>query len=259
MSKALDRLVEVVATLRAPNGCPWDKEQTHNSILSDMLEEMYEFFEAVDLKDKTHMREELGDILLQIVFHSQIASEENHFTIDDVANEIADKLIRRHPHVFGNMTVDSTDTVIKNWDAIKSAEKGKEDRMSILDGIPKALPSLFRAEKVQQKAAKTGFDWPEISPVLDKVEEEFKEFREALESGNKDEAQMELGDILFSLVNVARHQKISAEESLRVSVDKFIKRFNYIETQYEYDHSKMKAASLDELDTHWNKSKKEEL
>lgn len=258
MSKAIDELVEVVAKLRAPDGCPWDRKQTHETILTDLLEEVYEFLEAVDEKDKPHMREELGDILLQVVFHSQIASEEQEFTLDDVAGEIAEKLVRRHPHVFGDLKVDSTETVLKNWDAIKNAEKGKEDRKSVLDGVPKALPSLLRAEKVQKKAAKVGFDWSEIAPVLDKVEEEFKEFREALEAGNTEEAELELGDILFSLVNVARHQKISAEESLRLSINKFSKRFNYVEEQYDFDHQKMKKATLEELDNFWNQSKKEE-
>lgn len=259
MSSAIDRLVEVVAKLRAPDGCPWDREQTHNSILSDMLEEMYEFFEAVDNNNKPHMREELGDILLQVVFHSQIASEENQFTMDDVAIEIADKLVRRHPHVFGTTSVNSTEEVLTNWEAIKNREKGKEDRNSILDGIPKGLPSLFRAEKIQKKAAKVGFDWPEIAPVLDKVEEEFQEFRQALEAGNSDEASLELGDILFSLVNVARHQKISAEESLRKSIEKFQKRFGYIEKEHNYDPERLKRSSLEELDQLWDESKKEEL
>lgn len=258
MSNAVDELVEVVAKLRAPDGCPWDREQTHDSILTDLLEEVYEFLEAVAEKDKPHMREELGDILLQVVFHSQIAREECEFTLDEVAKEITEKLIRRHPHVFGDLQVDSTETVLKNWDAIKNAEKGKEDRKSLIDGIPKALPSLLRAEKVQKKAAKVGFDWPDIAPVLDKVEEEFKEFREALEAGKTQEAELELGDILFSLVNVARHQNISAEESLRLSINKFNKRFQYVEEQYAYDHLKMKCATLEELDSFWNQSKKEE-
>lgn len=258
MSKAIDRLIDVVAKLRAPDGCPWDREQTHNSMLNEMLEEMYEFFEAVDLNDKDHMREELGDILLQVVFHSQIANEEKHFTIDDVANDIADKLIRRHPHVFGTTEVNSTEEVLTNWEAIKSQEKGKEDRKSVLDGIPQSLPSLFRADKIQKKAAKIGFDWPEIAPVLDKVEEEFKEFRQALESGESEEAAHELGDILFSLVNLARHQNISAEEALRHTIEKFIKRFTFIEKAYNYNKERMKSASLEELDYHWNESKKEE-
>lgn len=258
MSKALDRLIEVVEMLRAPDGCPWDREQTHESILSDMVEEVYEFFEAVENKDRSHMKEELGDVLMQVVFHSQIAKEDNNFTIEDVANEIADKLIRRHPHVFGDLIVDSTETVLTKWEAIKLQEKGKEDRHSILDGIPKGLPALFRAEKLQKKAAKTGFDWPEIAPVLDKVEEEFREFREALTKGDINEATLELGDILFSLVNVARHQNISAEEALRLTNSKFSKRFNYIENHYQYNHEKMKEASLEELDQLWDKSKKEE-
>ncbi len=258
MSKAIDKLVSVVTQLRAPDGCPWDREQTHTSMLPDLLDEVYEFFESADEGDDYGMKEELGDILLQVVFHAQIASEEQKYALDDVATAITAKLIRRHPHVFGDVKVNSTEEVLTNWEAIKSKEKGKEDRKYIADGIPEALPALFRAQKVQKCAAKTGFDWTEIAPVLDKVEEEFQEFREALASNDQEHAEEELGDILFSLVNVARHKGINAEEALRKTTKKFVKRFTYVEQQYDCDHEMMKSATLEELDSHWDDSKKAE-
>lgn len=255
----VEKLTEVVRKLRAPNGCPWDREQTHTSILKDLIEEVYEFIEAVELEDDKEMREELGDILLQVVFHSTIAEEEKRFTLEDVAGDIAEKLIRRHPHVFGDTEVNSTDDVLTNWEAIKKAEKGKEHRKYITDGIPKQLPSLYRAEKLQKKVSRFGFDWEYVTPALDKVEEEFAEFRQALEKGDTENAFEELGDILFSLVNVSRFQKISAEEALRHSVQKFIKRFNFIEEKLDCDPEKIKTSSLEELDALWDESKKESL
>ncbi len=250
-----ERLVEVVRRLRAPDGCPWDREQTHESLLSDLLEESYEFMEAVELGDDKHMEEELGDLLLQVVLHSQIAVEENRFDVQSVAGEIADKLVRRHPHVFGEQVVSGTDEVLQNWEQIKLTEKGKEDRKSILDGIPKQLPALHRAQKVQKKVSRFGFDWKTVGPALDKVEEEFAEFREALESGDMDHAEDELGDILFSVVNVARHSGISAEDALRRTIKKFTTRFNHIEESYGFDSDKIKNATLEELDAAWEKSK----
>lgn len=250
-----ERLIGIVARLRAPNGCPWDREQTHTSILADLLEEVYEFMEAAESGDNHHMKEELGDLLLQVVFHSQIATEEGVFTAEDVCKEISDKLIRRHPHVYGEEQVSGTAEVLSNWETIKRAEKGKEDRQSILDGVPKQLPALHRAQKIQNKAARVGFDWPDITPVLDKVEEEFAEFREALESGDMDHAEDELGDILFSMVNVARHHGISAENALRRTVAKFTSRFNVIEDMYDWDPERIKKASFEELDAAWEKSK----
>ncbi len=259
MGKNIDRLTEIVKQLRAPDGCPWDREQTHRTILTDMLDEVYEFFESVDALDDYGMREELGDILLQIVFHSTIAEEESRFNLEDVAGDIADKLIRRHPHVFGEDKVSGTKEVLENWEAIKKAEKGKEDREYITDGVPKQLPSLYRAEKIQKKVSRFGFDWGDVAPALDKVEEEFREFREAVESGDSEHAFEEFGDILFSLVNVSRYQKISAEDALRQSVNKFIKRFNFIEDALDRDHERIKSATLEELDKLWDKSKKESL
>ena len=251
----MDKLISVVRRLREPDGCPWDREQTHKSILNDFLEEVYEFFEAVENDDDYNMKEELGDLLLQVVFHSQIATEENRFTIDDVAKDISEKLIRRHPHVFADTHVKDSKEVLSNWEKIKEQEKGKEDRKSILDGIPNHLPALYKAQKVQKKVARFGFDWKDIDPALDKVEEEFKEFRVALESGNISDMEDELGDILFSLVNVSRHKGISAEDALRRTINKFTNRFNYIENAFDNNSDKIRSASLEELDTLWEKSK----
>lgn len=255
MGKEFDRLVDIVAKLRAPGGCPWDREQTHKSILSCLLDESYEFFEAVDENDPYKIREELGDILLQVVLHSQMASEENKFTIEDVSREISDKLIRRHPHVFGDVQVESSREVLHNWEQIKKNEKGKEHRKYLVDDIPDALPALFRAEKMQRRVAKVGFDWKDVRPVLDKVEEEIREFREAILKGDNENAFEELGDILFALVNVGRHHNISAEDALRGTTYKFARRFRYIEDKFKELGKDINKASLEEMDMYWEESK----
>lgn len=256
MGKEIDRLIEIVSRLRSPEGCPWDREQTHKSIMSCLLDETYEFFEGVENNDFGIMREELGDILLQVVFHSEMAKESGYFNIEDVAHDICEKLINRHPHVFGDAVVKSSKEVLANWEHIKKEEKGKESRKYIIDGIPDKLPALFRAEKIQRRVARVGFDWQYMNPVLDKVEEEFAEFREALKTIDTDRASDELGDILFALVNVARHNNICAEDALRITVKKFAKRFRYIEDQFKKDKRSLKEASLEELDECWEESKK---
>jgi len=254
MSKEFDRLTDIMAKLRAPDGCPWDREQTHRSIVDCLLDETYEFFEALDDNDDAMIREELGDILLQVVFHSQIAAEENRFTMEDVAKELADKLVYRHPHVFGDATVNSTKDVLVNWEALKKAKKA--ERESALDGIAPKLPALFRAEKLQKRAARVGFDWKDVTPVLDKVEEEFKEFREALTSHESPErVASELGDILFALTNVARHYGICAEDALRMSCNKFDKRFRHVEKTIEGQGKAMSDSTLEEMDVIWEESK----
>ncbi|NLD94408.1 MAG: nucleoside triphosphate pyrophosphohydrolase [Fibrobacter sp.] len=255
MSSELDRLIDIVAKLRAPDGCPWDREQTHKSILSCLLDESYEFFEAVDENKPHKMCEELGDLLLQVILHAQIAKDNKTFSIDDVARDISDKLIRRHPHVFGDTEVSSSREVLYNWEAIKKSEKGNEHRKYLVDDIPDALPALFRAEKMQRRVAKVGFDWKDIRPVLDKVEEEFSEFREALLEGNDAHAAEELGDIIFALVNVARHHNISAEEATRSTTYKFARRFRYIEDKFKELGKDISKASLEEMDVYWEESK----
>ncbi len=255
MSSELDRLIDIVAKLRGPDGCPWDREQTHKSILSCLLDESYEFFEAVDENKPHKMCEELGDLLLQVILHAQIAKDNKTFTIEDVARDISDKLIRRHPHVFGTTEVSSSREVLYNWEAIKKSEKGNEHRKYLVDDIPDALPALFRAEKMQRRVAKVGFDWKDVRPVLDKVEEEFSEFRDALLEGNDAHAAEELGDIIFALVNVARHHNISAEEATRSTTYKFARRFRYIEDKFKELGKDIAKASLEEMDVYWEESK----
>jgi tetrapyrrole methylase family protein/MazG family protein len=256
MADELARLVAIVARLRGPRGCPWDREQTHRSILSCLIDECYELAEAIEHRDLAHMREELGDLLLQIALHSQMAAEASAFTLQDVAHDINEKLIRRHPHVFGDESARTAGEVARNWERIKKREKGKADRDSLLDGIPRSLPALLRAQTMQRKAAQVGFDWADIDPALDKVEEEFAEFREALHNKDFDHASEELGDIMFALVNVARHRGITAEDALRGTIDKFARRFRFIEERYRRTGESMEHASLEELDAVWEESKK---
>ncbi len=255
MNSELQRLIDIIARLRAPGGCPWDREQTHASLLPCLLDETYEFFEAVDENDPCKMKEELGDLLLQVVLHSQMGNEEGHYTIEDVARGINEKLIRRHPHVFGTVEVSSSKEVLRNWEQIKRTEKGKEHRRYLVDDIPEALPALFRAEKIQRRVARVGFDWHDSGPALDKVEEEFGEYREALAAGDKAHAAEELGDIMFALVNVARHEGICAEEALRAANNKFSRRFRYIEDACKEAAIDISKASLEELDRFWEASK----
>jgi tetrapyrrole methylase family protein / MazG family protein len=256
MSKEINKLIEIIAQLRAPGGCPWDREQTHKSILSCLLDETYEFFEAVEEGSVEGMREELGDLLLQVVLHAQMATEAGTFTIEDVAREIGEKLIRRHPHVFGDVQASTSQEVLKNWETIKRGEK--QDRKYIVDGIPDALPALFRAEKMQRRVARVGFDWTDMEPVLAKVEEEFAEFRLAIHAKDQANAEEELGDILFALVNVGRHANICAEDALRATVKKFGRRFRYIEDKYSELGKDIKSATLEEMDQYWEESKKNE-
>ena len=256
MSKEIDALIETIHRLRAPGGCPWDREQTHKSILSCLLDETYEFFEAVENADAKGMREELGDLLLQVVLHAEIARETGVFTIDEVAHDINEKLIRRHPHVFGDVEVASSKEVLKNWETIKKGEK--EHRKYLVDDIPDALPALFRAEKMQRRVARVGFDWSDMNPVLDKVEEEFAEFCQAIANNDHDKAEEELGDILFALVNVGRHKNICAEDALRATVKKFARRFRYIEDAFTAQGRDIHKATLQEMDALWEESKKSE-
>ncbi len=255
MGKELDRFVEIIRRLRGPRGCPWDREQDHHSLLPCLLDEAYELVEAIEEKDSNKIREELGDLLLQVGLHAQIADDEGSFHIEDVARSINEKLIRRHPHVFGEVKVDSANQVAVNWEEIKKKEINKSVRESALDGIPPRLPALHRASKIQSRAAYVGFDWNSIDPVLDKVEEEFGEFREALQKGDHEHAEEELGDILFAMVNVARHKKISAEAALRRTIEKFTVRFQYIEKKLRETGREPAQSSLEEMDKYWEESK----
>lgn len=249
-------LVDVMRTLREPGGCPWDQEQTHASIRSNMIEEVYEYLEAVDADDTEGMREELGDVLMQIVFHARMAEEAGRFDLQDVIDEVVDKLIRRHPHVFGETHVENSAEVLVNWDAIKKTEK--TERKHVLDGVTQGLPALLRAYKLQSKAAKVGFDWPDAAGVWSKVQEELGELQEALASGDKQAAENELGDVLFAIVNYARHHKIEPEVALNGTNNRFAKRFGHVEARVEASGKNWQDFSLAELDKFWDEAKAEE-
>lgn len=249
-------LVKVVKALRSEGGCPWDIEQTHATLKRDLIEEAYEVIEAINKNDMEMLREELGDVLLQVVFHAQIETENGVFDIDDVADENCKKMIQRHPHVFGEVNVGSVDDVLTNWDAIKRQTKGQKTTSQAIDSVPREFPALMRADKVQSKAAKAGFDWSEVDGALDRLSEEIEELRTAIATGRADEISDELGDVLFSAVNVSRFVKVDAEEALTASTDKFIARFKIVEKLAEERSINMKTADLDILDALWDEAKK---
>lgn len=252
----LQPLVDVIKVLREPGGCPWDREQTHASIRSNFVEEVYEFLEAVDADDSKGMEEELGDVLMQVVFHARMAQEADRFDMQDVIDTVVDKLIRRHPHVFGETQVESSAQVLVNWDAIKKQEK--QERTHVLDGIAQGLPGLLRAYKLQSKAAKVGFDWQEKAQVWAKVEEELAELKEALATKDQAQAEAEFGDLLFALVNYGRHCHLEPEVALNGTNNRFASRFNYVEAQVKASGKEWQAFTLEELDQFWNQAKKEE-
>jgi tetrapyrrole methylase family protein/MazG family protein len=255
-----EELVDVMKRLRAPEGCPWDREQTHDSLKPYMLEEAYEALEAIDLRDDDELCKELGDVLLQVVFHAQIADEEQRFSIDDVAGSIVEKLVRRHPHVFGDVQVKDAKNVLENWEEIKKQERrdAGQQQPSHLDGIPKSLPALMRAQRVQSRAARQGFDWPNAEGALDKVEEEFAELRQAQSDQSTEAIEDEFGDLLFSVVNTARFLQINPEDALRRSVDKFERRFRAIESELNKSNRSMRDTALSELDELWDEIKRRE-
>ncbi len=257
--EAIERLAGVVARLRAPDGCPWDREQTHESLKSDLIEEAYEVIDAIESGDASELEEELGDLLLQVVFHSQLGEEEDCFGFSDVANGVSDKLVRRHPHVFGEVQVSGTDEVLQNWDAIKKAEKkGEGDQpASIVAGLPKHLPALQKAHQVQKRAARAGFDWDNIGDVFDKLHEEIDELKEAIGRNHEGDIRDELGDLLFSAVNVSRFLGYNPEELLNHNIKKFIRRFQSVEEKVHATGKEFKEFSLDELDDFWNEAKRE--
>ena len=251
----IDQLVAIVARLRAPGGCPWDREQTHASLRGGLLEEAYEVVTAIDAADDENLREELGDLLLQSVFHAQIAAEEGRFDFDAVARGIADKLIRRHPHVFGEDHCADSAAVLQRWDEIKRAEKGDQPAESVLDGVPGGFAALIRAEKVQKKAAKVGFDWDAAAPVIAKVREELAEMEAALAAGEPDALEDEIGDLLFSVVNLARKLRIDAEAALHRATNKFITRFRAVEALARDRSLVLEKLTLAELDVLWDEIK----
>lgn len=249
----INPLTDVMKVLREPGGCPWDREQTHSTIRSNMIEEVYEFLEAVDNNDVAGMREELGDVLMQVAFHARMAQEAGLFDLQDVIDEVVDKLVRRHPHVFGSTEVHGSDEVLRNWEAIKKQEK--TERTHVLDGVSQGLPALLRAYKLQGKAAKVGFDWDNADAVWNKVEEELGELREAIAAGDKAAAESELGDVLFAVVNYARHNKIEPEAALNGTNNRFASRFAYVESQVKASGRDWQEFSLQELDAFWDKAK----
>jgi MazG family protein len=251
---AFDRLCEIVARLRAPGGCPWDREQTHLSILPQLIEEAYEVVEAARSGDVPHFREELGDLLLHVVMHAEIAREAGVFNIEDVTAEIAEKLIRRHPHVFGESDARDTGAVLKQWEAIKHAEK-KETHEHYLDSLPTALPALMRAQKAQKKAARMNFDWARVDDVVGKIDEEVGEVKEALAGGQEAEIADEIGDLLFAVVNLARKTGADAEELLQEATSKFVRRFNQVEQELKKQGKELGQADLAELDAIWDRVK----
>lgn len=264
MSEKFDELVAVMERLRAPGGCPWDREQTYASLSQYLLEEAYEAFDAIQRADATgdttDLSEELGDVLLQVVFHSTIGKERGDFTIDDVCKGVADKLVLRHPHVFGDADLERAQDVLDNWDKLKADERaasGKEEKKldSILDEVPVAFPALLEALKVTKRAAKVGFDWENADQIFDKLNEETAELREAISSGNTDDIEAEIGDLLFVIVNLARKFDIEPETALKRTNRKFRQRFKYIEDRLATDDRSLVDASLVEMDEMWNEAK----
>ena len=244
-------LEEIVRILRAPGGCPWDAEQTHQSIRRNFLEEAYEAAEAIDEESPEHLKEELGDVLLQVVFHARMEEEEGRFDLDAVADGVCKKLIYRHPHVFGDVAVSGTGEVLTNWEELKRKEKGQATNTDALESVARSLPALWRAEKVQKKAKKAGFDWPEVSGALDKLSEELEELKAAAAQGTN--VAEELGDLLFSAVNVSRFLDVDCEDALNQATDKFINRFRKVEEQA--GDRPMTGMTLEELDQLWEKAK----
>ena len=249
-------LLRLMELLRSPEGCPWDRAQTHRSIRDNMLEEAYEAADAIDRGDMDNLKEELGDVLFQTVFHSALAQEAGAFTFDDVVDGVCKKLVFRHPHVFGEITVDGTGQVLKNWDAIKRQTKGGKTQAELLEGVPRSLPALMRAAKVQNRAKRVGFDWPDISGALEALDSETAEFKEALAQQDAAAVEEELGDLLFSAVNVSRFLHTDAEQALTASTDKFIRRFARVEELAKDRNIDLAAASLAEMDALWDDAKK---
>lgn len=256
---SIQDLVAIMAKLRSPEGCPWDREQTHQSLKPHLIEEAYEVLDAVDSGHSSQLQEELGDVLLQVVFHSQIAAEQNQFTLEDVIAGICAKLTRRHPHVFADATAANAEDVIQHWEAVKRQEKqdaaASETPPSIFDSVPRQLPALLRAEKLQKRAARLGFDWPDLAGPLAKIDEELEELRQALAERDQDHILEELGDVLFSVVNVARFVKANPELTLDRTNQKFMERFQAMEQQAAAAGLDLHGMSLEEMDELWRQAK----
>ncbi|HZK44258.1 MAG TPA: nucleoside triphosphate pyrophosphohydrolase [Syntrophomonadaceae bacterium] len=244
----MQKLQDVMDKLLGENGCPWDREQTHETLTRHVIEETYEVVEAIQEGDMDKLREELGDLLFQVVFHAALAEREGHFNLDDVIHTISEKMINRHPHVFGDMDLKTSDDVMEKWEGFKKQEGKKH----LLEGIPKFLPALLRSLKMQEKAAQVGFDWPEVDGAIDKFKEEVEEFKAASTEENLKE---EIGDMFFALANIARIRNIDPEEALQLSNDKFARRFNYIEEKVKSNSLEFTDYKLEELDNIWDEAK----
>ena len=251
----LQRLVELMATLRGPDGCPWDRKQTPESLKPFLVEECYEVVDAIEDGAPAKVRDELGDLLFQIIFHARIAEEAGQFSINDVITAIHEKMTRRHPHVFGGDKLATDKEVLSNWEEIKRREKGHEDRKSILEGVPKELPSLLRAHRLQERAARVGFDWAHLNEAMPKLDEEIAEFKESLKSEDAGKIEEELGDVFFMLVNISRFLGVNPEDALRKTISKFIHRFRYIEEHAEQAGRSLNDMTLDEMERLWQESK----
>lgn len=254
----LARLLEIMARLRSDGGCPWDREQTLDTLKPFLVEESYELIDAIETGSVESHREELGDLLLQIVFQAQIRREQGEFAFADVIDTLADKLVRRHPHVFGSTEVAGSADVIRNWDAIKAKEKGDRPDRSALDGIPRHLPALQKAHQVQSRASRVGFDWSAVHDVMLKIEEELHELKQAMGAQSREAITEEIGDLLFSVVNIARYQGINSEEALSRTIAKFIRRFREIERRVRASGRTLAECGLDEMDSIWNEVKRDE-
>ncbi len=257
-TKSIERLVEIVTALRAENGCPWDRKQTLDSVKQYLVEECYEVIDAIDSGTASRHCEELGDLLLQVVFQAQLQKERGAFSFDDVVDHVCEKLIRRHPHVFGNTQVADADEVLRNWEAIKADEKRKKSDgsgvavCSSIEGAPRHLPALYKANQVQARAARVGFDWDRVGDVFAKVEEELGEVKDVLDGTGPDMLKDEIGDLLFSVVNLSRFHEIDAEDALNGAIAKFIRRFKEVEKRIRSGGREMPECTLAEMDEHWN-------
>lgn len=251
-------LIAIIERLRSPGGCPWDREQTHESLRANLLEEAYEVIEAINQQDDANLEEELGDLLLQIVFHGLLAEEDGYFSLLDVTTGVCEKMIRRHPHVFAEESIDTADGVVRRWEEIKQEEKGQSKQSQRMKELPEALPMLVRSRKVQKKAAEVGFDWPDVTGAIEKLHEEMQEFQEAVQLNQQDEMELEFGDLLFAIVNVSRFYKIHPELALKRATDKFIRRFSWMEQEAASRGLDFDDLGLEALDALWNQSKQME-
>ncbi len=251
----MDDYRHIMAVLRAPGGCPWDAVQTHKSIRKDLLEEAYELAQAIDRDDKENLKEELGDLLMQVLFHARIEEEEGGFNLDDIADAAVKKLVFRHPHVFGDVKAENVQEVLDTWDAAKRVEKSQDTVSTAMSDVAETLPALWRAEKVQKKAAKVGFDWPDVTGAIDELREETDELCAGIENGDNDNIAEEIGDILFSTVNAARFLHVDPEMALHASCEKFIRRFRYMESEAAKQGRKLEDMTLEEMEVFYQQGK----